>query len=101
MVFVYLSAKFRLKRVFEDADNRDEFFRLLQLLTGIKSYERNSVIIFDGVQKYVKAREMIKFFGGRRKNAFVVLYGHAFVGVICAVSPLNMSSIETRCRFSF
>lgn len=50
-----------MKKVFEDTSNYNEFFQSLQLLTGIKLYDRNSVIIFDEVQKYIKAREMIKF----------------------------------------
>lgn len=50
-----------MKKIFEDTMNYNEFFQTLQLLTGIKLYERESVIIFDEVQKYVKAREMIKF----------------------------------------
>ena len=50
-----------MKKVFEETSNYNEFFQSLQLLTGIKLYERNSVIIFDEVQKYIKAREMIKF----------------------------------------
>ncbi len=50
-----------MKKIFEDTSNYNEFFQSLQLLTGIKLYERESVIIFDEVQKYVQAREMIKF----------------------------------------
>ena len=50
-----------MKNIFENTNNYNEFFQSLQLLTGVKLYERNSVIIFDEVQKYVKAREMIKF----------------------------------------
>ena len=50
-----------MKNVFEETEDYNDFFQSLQLLTGVKLYERNSVIIFDEVQKYVKAREMIKF----------------------------------------
>lgn len=49
-----------MKKVFEDTTSYDEFFQALQLLTGIKLYERDSLIIFDEIQKYVPAREMIK-----------------------------------------
>lgn len=51
-----------VKDVFEKAKDFNEFFTMIQLVTGIKLYERESVIIFDEVQKYVKAREMIKHF---------------------------------------
>ena len=50
-----------MKEIFEKTESYNEFFQSLQILTGVKLYERNSVIIFDEVQKYVKAREMIKF----------------------------------------
>ncbi len=39
----------------------DTFFSRLSLYTGIKLYERKSVIIFDEVQMYPKARAAIKY----------------------------------------
>lgn len=51
-----------VKDVFEKSRDYNEFFTMIQLVKGIKLYERESVIIFDEVQKYVKAREMIKHF---------------------------------------
>ena len=39
----------------------DVFFRNLRLLTGVKLYSRESVIIFDEVQQYPKARAAIKY----------------------------------------
>lgn len=39
----------------------DVFFRNLRLLTGVKLYPRESVIIFDEVQQYPKARAAIKY----------------------------------------
>ncbi len=50
-----------MKAIFENADSYNQFLQEIQLLTDVKLYERNSVIIFDEVQKYIKAREMIKF----------------------------------------
>lgn len=50
-----------VKDVFEKSKDYNEFFQMLQLVMGIKLYERESLIIFDEVQKYTKAREMIKF----------------------------------------
>ncbi len=38
----------------------DEFFTSLSLVYGIKLYERQSVLIFDEIQTYPKARQMIK-----------------------------------------
>ena len=39
----------------------DQFFRLLQLKTGVKLVERRSLIVFDEVQLYPKARSAIKY----------------------------------------
>ncbi|MGM9970040.1 MAG: ATP-binding protein [Anaeroplasma sp.] len=49
-----------VKKVFEESESLDEFFSLLQLVTGIKLYPRESIIIFDEIQKNNNAREMIK-----------------------------------------
>ncbi len=45
---------------FEDINNLDMFFLRLQALRGIDLYEHESVIIFDGVQLFPKARQAIK-----------------------------------------
>ena len=42
------------------SDDLDTFFGMLQALLNIRLFERNSVIIFDEVQLFPKAREMIK-----------------------------------------
>ena len=47
--------------VFENIANRDLFFLRLQAETQITLYERASVIIFDEVQLYPKARQAIKY----------------------------------------
>ena len=50
-------------KIFEEYGNRDsinEFFNQLSVLYGVPLYEKESVIIFDEVQKYPKAREFIK-----------------------------------------
>jgi predicted AAA+ superfamily ATPase len=41
--------------------NLDTLFMLLQNITGVKLYERNSLIIFDEVQMYPRARAAIKY----------------------------------------
>lgn len=45
---------------FEDINNLDMFFLRLQALRGIDLYEHESVIIFDEVQLFPKARQAIK-----------------------------------------
>ena len=51
-----------IKNIFENTlDSLDTFFMLLSFETGISLYERESLIIFDEVQKYPRAREVIKY----------------------------------------
>ena len=45
-----------VKKVFEESESIEEFFSLLQLVTGIKLYTRESLIIFDEIQKNINAR---------------------------------------------
>ncbi len=45
---------------FDDIHNLDMFFLCLQALTGIDLYEHESVLIFDEVQLFPKARQAIK-----------------------------------------
>ncbi len=49
-----------MKDVFEKTNSYPEFFSALQFLTGVKLYERHSLIIFDEVERYPRARQMIK-----------------------------------------
>jgi Predicted ATPase (AAA+ superfamily) len=41
--------------------NLDDFFMALMIITGKKLIERNTLIVFDEVQEYPRAREAIKF----------------------------------------
>ncbi len=47
--------------LFEDTYNLDFFFLQLQQFTGVRLYEKESVIIFDEVQLLPKARQAIKY----------------------------------------
>lgn len=49
-----------IKNIFEDIDNLDLFFLRLQAETGITLYEHKSLVIFDEVQLFPKARQAIK-----------------------------------------
>ncbi|MGN0885726.1 MAG: ATP-binding protein [Candidatus Spyradenecus sp.] len=44
-----------------EASNLDRFFSHLQAMTGVQLFVRESLIIFDEVQLFPKARELIKF----------------------------------------
>ena len=50
-----------MKRVFDDyLEDTPVFFQYLQTVSGTTLYERESVIIFDEIQKYPRARQAIK-----------------------------------------
>lgn len=49
-----------IKKIFDDIGNLDMFFLRLQAETGITLYEHESLIIFDEVQLFPKARQSIK-----------------------------------------
>lgn len=58
--------------VFENyLNDPDEFFLRLQILTGVKLYEGESLIIFDEVQLYPKARQAIKWLVADGRYAFL------------------------------
>ena len=47
--------------LFDDMYDLDFFFLRLQQFTGVRLYEKESVIIFDEVQLFPKARQAIKY----------------------------------------
>lgn len=47
--------------LFNNISNLDQFFLFLSVLTGVKLYERETLIIFDEVQTFPKARQAIKY----------------------------------------
>lgn len=49
-----------IKRIFDDVDNLDLFFLRLQAETGVTLYEHESLVVFDEVQMFPKARQAIK-----------------------------------------
>ena len=51
-----------IKDLFEnDLDNLDRFFMYLSNYTGKTLYTRDTLIVFDEVQQYPKARAAIKY----------------------------------------
>lgn len=57
----FADAPSELWEAMDKISDRDYFFMQIQFIYGIKLYERQSVIIFDEVQKCPKAREAIKY----------------------------------------
>ncbi|MBR1877237.1 MAG: AAA family ATPase, partial [Lachnospiraceae bacterium] len=50
-----------IKDCFDDIADPDRFFLRLQTITGVQLINRDSVIIFDEVQLYPRARQAIKY----------------------------------------
>jgi len=50
-----------VRAAFDDLNNLDIFFQTLQLEYNTRLYNRESLIIFDEIQKFPKAREAIKY----------------------------------------
>ena len=57
----FANASKSIKELFEDIADLDLFFLRLQAETNTTLYERDSVIIFDEIQLYPKARQAIKY----------------------------------------
>lgn len=61
-----------MREVFENyLHEPSEFYLRLQLLTGIKLYEKESLIIFDEVQRFPKAREAVKWLVADGRYSFI------------------------------
>lgn len=51
----------KVKDAFEDLNNLDLFFQTISLEYNTRLYTRKSLIIFDEIQKFPKAREAVKY----------------------------------------
>lgn len=67
--FAFASAQ--IKDLFNDMSNLDSFFRLLQFYTKTDLHERESLIIFDEVQKFPLARQAIKVLVKDRRYDYI------------------------------
>lgn len=62
LVIDFAKANRRIRELFEEKlDNLDEFFMLLQAQTRTKLVRGDSLIVFDEVQRFPRAREAIKY----------------------------------------
>ena len=57
----FANLKRDIKPILDDINDIDIFFLRLQTATGIKLYKKESVILFDKIQLYPKARQAIKY----------------------------------------
>lgn len=65
-------AKQEIKDIFEKyASDLDTFFFMLSSITGTTLYERDTLIIFDEVQMFPKARQLIKYLTKDRRYDYI------------------------------
>lgn len=72
----------------------DEFFMHLQLETGKKLYPRESLIVFDEIQKFPEAREMIKYLVQDGRYAYIET--GSLMSINANVKDINIPSEEHR-----
>ena len=70
-----------LLEIFDDISRLDRFFLRLQLETGVELYERKSVIIFDEIQLFPKARQAIKHLVKDGRYELLPQPGHRSAGL--------------------
>lgn len=61
IIIDFAKASKKIKDNFDNLDNLDIFFQNLSLLYNTRLYRNESLIIFDEVQKFPRAREAIKY----------------------------------------
>lgn len=82
-----------IKDIFENhSSDLDEFFELLKVRFNTELYERNSLIIFDEVQKYPKARELTKYLVEYKK--YDVLLTGSLISIKKNIKDITIPSEE-------
>ena len=71
----------------------DEFFMHLQLETGKKLYPGESLIVFDEIQKFPEAREMIKYLVQDGRYAYIET--GSLMSINANVKDINIPSEST------
>ena len=61
IIIDFNKARKKVKDAFESLDSLDEFFQTLTLEYNTRLHPRESLIVFDEIQKFPKAREAIKY----------------------------------------
>ncbi len=84
-----------VRNLFTDyAGQLDAFFMHLMLETGVKLYERKSLIVFDEIQKYPIAREAIKYLV--KDGRYDYIETGSLMSINANVKNINIPSEEHR-----
>ena len=71
LLLISTKQKKKVKDAFNALDNLDVFFQTLTLEYNTRLYPRESLIIFDEIQKFLKARETIKYLVADRRYDYI------------------------------
>ncbi len=83
-----------IRDLFDDLTDMNMFFMLLQQQTQIKLYERDSLIIFDEVQKFPIARQAIKYLVADGRYDFIET--GSLISIKKNTKDITIPSEETR-----
>ena len=87
---------------FDNLNNLDLFFQTISIETGVRLYKRNTLIIFDEIQKFPRAREAIKYLVADGRYDFMET--GSLISIKDNVEDITIPSEEKRiknvsCRF--
>lgn len=83
-----------IRDLFDDLTDMNMFFMLLQQQTHVKLYERDSLIIFDEVQKFPIARQTIKYLVADGRYDFIET--GSLISIKKNTKDITIPSEETR-----
>ncbi|MGN0227252.1 MAG: ATP-binding protein [Paludibacteraceae bacterium] len=83
-----------IRDLFDDLTDMNMFFMLLQQQTHVKLYERDSLIIFDEVQKFPIARQAIKYLVADGRYDFIET--GSLISIKKNTKDITIPSEETR-----
>lgn len=86
IIIDFNKASKKIRDAFDDLNNLDIFFQTLSLEYNTRLFPRKSLIIFDEIQKFPKAREAIKYLVADGR------YDYIETGSLISKSPTPTSS---------
>ena len=81
---------------FDNLNNLDLFFQIINLETGIRLYKRETLIIFDEIQKFPRAREAIKYLVADGRYDFIEI--GSLISIKENVENITIPSEEKKIR---
>ena len=91
----FSNTKNSIRRLFIDYEGQmDAFFMHLRLETGVKLFDRKSLIVFDEIQNFPKAREAIKYLV--KDGRYDYIETGSLMSINANVKDINIPSEEHR-----